>query len=299
MLRAMLDSHPEMAIPPESYFVSELLDAPGPFDFDRFRTSLAEDRYFADWQMPLESLDQINEDPRVRSAADAVAGLYALYARQAGKPRYGDKTPSNLRFVAAIADRFPNARFVHIVRDGRDVAASVVTMEFGRTRFAEAARVWRRKVLKAHAAGAQLGPDRYREIHYEDLVAQPERVLRSICAFLGLEYSAAMLEYHARADELLAGLRDTDHVQGIRRPPTVGVRDWRVDLTPYEIAVFDEVAGTALDVLGYERSGLRRSTAARLEAATIELRLMLTRARKRSAKRLTRAKRSLYRRVRA
>jgi hypothetical protein len=302
MLRAMLDSHPQLAIPPESYFVMDLLERPGPVDIDRLRDALAADRYFGDWQLPIEALDELRDDPRVRTAADAVAGLYALYARRAGKPRYGDKTPSHLRWVDVLATRFPNARFLHIVRDGRDVAASVVTMEFGHTRFPEAARVWRRKVLKAHLAGMRLGPERYQEVRYEDLVADPVTELQRICTFLGLEYAESMLEYHVRADELLAGLRHTDHVQGIRRPPTVGVRDWHVDLSPHDIAVFDEVAGTALDALGYPRSGLRRSLAARAEAATIEARITLRRTRKRYARRAERLVERLegrYRRARA
>src|SRR5258705_434249 len=83
----------------------------------------------------------------------AGAGLYALYGTRHGKPQYADKTPSHLLHVPLLAGRFPRARFVHIVRDGRDVAASLVTMGFGASDFAEAARGWRRKVLKAHAAG--------------------------------------------------------------------------------------------------------------------------------------------------
>jgi hypothetical protein len=72
-----------------------------------------------------------------------------------------------------------------------------------------------------------------------------------------------------------------------------------VDLDPYEIAVFDEVAGDALDVLGYDRSGLRRSWGARAEAATLDARITLRRARRRYAERASRAAQSLYRRARA
>ena len=301
MLRAMLDSHPELAVPPESYFVVSLLgtDRDGRVDHDAFGSVLLADKYFQDWQLPPEVLDELRADPRVVSAADAVAGLYHAYARRHGKARYGDKTPSHLHSVPLLAERFPSAKFVHIVRDGRDVAASVVSMDFGTARFAEAARGWRRKVLRAHDAGIGLGRDRYHEVHYEDLVADPESVLRDVCRFFGLDYSPAMLDYHERADELLTGLRDTGHIQGIRRPPTVGVRDWRFDLTPHQIAVFDEVAGPALDALGYERSGLRRSPRAYVEAKGAELRFLARRTRYVYLNRATRRVRSIYRRARS
>ena len=249
-------------------------------DFDVLPRVLEQDRYFDDWQLPVEVLETLRADPRVQTGADAVAGLYAAYATARGKPRYADKTPSHLQAVDLLAERFPNARFLHIVRDGRDVTASVLTMDFGPERFAEAARSWRRRVLRAHRSGQTLGPLRYREVHYEQLVADPEAVLREACAFFEVEYSPAMLQYHERADEFLGGLRHTHHIQGIRRPPTVGVRNWRLDLTPHQISVFDEIAGTALDALGYERSGLRRSSRARAEAAAVEAKMTARRTRR-------------------
>jgi hypothetical protein len=300
MLRAMLDSHPALAVPPESYFVPTLLgDADAPLDLGRFCAQLDADEYFADWQVATaEVRTALDGDPRVTTRADAVAGLYALYATRHGKPQYADKTPSHLLHVPLLAGRFPRARFVHIVRDGRDVAASLVTMGFGASDFAEAARGWRRKVLKAHAAGTALGPERYRLVHYEDLVRDPEPTLRGICEFFDLDYAPPMLAYHERADELLEGLRHTGHVQGIRQPPTRALRDWRLDLTPAQIAAFDEVAGTALEALGYERSGLRRSVRARVTAVTVELRVLRRRTWRLYRKRVVRKVRS-YLRVRA
>jgi Sulfotransferase domain. len=301
MLRAMLDSHPEVAVPPESYFVVPLLRRMqgATIDFDAFVAAFEQDKYFKDWQLPRQALGVLRTDPRVRTSADAIAGLYAAYGLAHGKPRYADKTPSHLQAVDLLAERFPNARFLHIVRDGRDVAASVLTMDFGAREFAEAARGWRRKILMAHESGVRLGPERYHEVHYEDLVAQPEEVLRDVCRFFDLEYSPSMLGYHERAEELLDGLRHTGHIQGIRRPPTVGVRNWRLDLTPHQIAVFDEVAGTALDALGYERSGLRRSWRARAEAAAVEIKIQARRTRRVYLPRVTRKLTTGYRRVRS
>ena len=276
----MLDSHPDVAVPPEAHSVAAMLRGSRPLDLDRLLREFAADKYFADWQLGIERLEALHHDPRVRTPADAVAGFYAAYAQAHGKTRYADKTPSNLVELDMLAERYPHAQFLHIVRDGRDVAASMVTMRFGASHFAEASRTWRRKIVRAHRVGTALGPKRYHEIHYEDLVANPERTLRAACEFLGLQYTSEMLDYHQRADELLGGLRHTDHIQGIRRPPTVGVRDWHVDLRPHEIAVFDEIAGDGLDAVGYPRSGLRRSKLALVEAGTTELRMRARRVRR-------------------
>ena len=294
MLRAMLDSHPDLAVPPEAHSVVPLLGHhERPLDLDDLFTSFATDKYFADWQLPMESVEFLRHDPRVTTRADAIAGLYFAYARAHGKARYADKTPSHIVELELLAQRFPNAQFLHIVRDGRDVAASMVTMTFGASRFAEAARTWRRKTVRAHRLGQTLGPKRYREIHYEDLVANPRGTLEEVCNYLDLPFDARMLDYHVRADDLLHGLRDTHHIQGIRRPPTAGIRDWHVDVAPHDIAVFDEIAGEALDLLGYPRSGLRRSISARAEAAAIEVRLSARRTRRVYGRRVGRRARAL------
>ena len=294
MLRAMLDSHPDLAVPPEAHSVIRLMGHQvRPLDIDDLLAEFAGDKYFADWQLPMASLEFLRHDQRVVTRADAIAGLYFAYARAHGKARYADKTPSHIVELELLAERFPNAQFLHIVRDGRDVAASMVTMNFGASRFAEAARTWRRKTVRAHRIGLTLGPARYRELHYEDLVADPGRTLETVCEFLGLPDDPGMLDYHERADDLLRGLRDTDHIQGIRRPPTVGIRDWHVDVPPHDIAVFDEIAGEGLDLLGYPRSGLRRSLSARVQARTVEIRMRARRTRRVYSQRIARRVRNV------
>ena len=273
MLRAMLDSHSALAVPPESYFVVALLQAQARLeranglDWPAVLERVESDRYFHDWNLEPEALAALRHDDRITTTADAVAGLYAAYATTHGKTRYGDKTPSHLGSVPLLARSFPHARFVHIVRDGRDVVPSVVKMPFGPNGFAEATLSWERRIREGRRAGLALGPSRYLEIHYETLVADPEAVLGDVCRHFDLEYEPEMLDYHARSDELLTGLRHTDHIQGIRKPPTPGLRDWRVDISPYEIQLFEAIVGDLLDELGYERSGFRPSARARAEAA--------------------------------
>lgn len=273
MLRAMLDSHSVLAVPPESYFVVALLQSRARLetttglDWPTIIERIESDRYFQDWNLEPDALQALRTDDHIRTTADAVAGLYSAYANVHGKARYGDKTPSHLGSVALLAESFPRSRFVHIVRDGRDVVPSVVKMPFGPDGFADAALSWERRIREGRQAGLTLGPDRYLEIHYESLVADPEGVLADVCRHFDLGYEPTMLDYHSRSDELLTGLRHTDHIQGIRKPPTAGLRDWRLDLSPYDVALFEVIAGDLLDELGYERSGYKPSNRARAEAA--------------------------------
>jgi hypothetical protein len=277
MLRALLDSHPQLAVPPESYFVVPALEgraryglAGAALDLDRLLADVAAERSFPDWCLGPAALDEVCAQAP-GTVPDALLALYRAYAHQQGKPRAGDKTPSHLLHVELLATSFPQARFVHIVRDGRDVVPSILGMQFGPDRFADAVLFWARRVERGRASGDALGPERYREIAYESLVADPEGTLRELCPFLGLEYAPEMLRYHERADELLDGLRATRHVQGVRRPPTRGVRDWRTALAPHQVQLFEALAGPVLDRFGYPRSGLTIPNRVKVEARAIRV----------------------------
>ncbi len=80
-----------------------------------------------------------------------------------------------------------------------------------------------------------------------------------------------MLRYHERAEDLIGGLRATRHVQGVRRPPTEGVRNWRTAVAPHDLQLFEALAGDLLDQLGYERSGLPVTGRVKVEAHAIRL----------------------------
>ncbi len=273
MLRAMLDSHPALAVPPESYFVTPALHRAArygtgeAFDLDGLFADIAADPSFGDWHLTPSDLERFHDDPRPVTVPEAIIRLYRCYAHARHKPRAADRTPSHVLEIDLLARSFPSSPFVHIVRDGRDVAPSVLEMDFGPNRFANAVLFWQDRVTRARNAGRRLGSDRWLEIRYEDLVLDPERVLKQICTFLGLAFDPAMLAYHERASELIGGLRHTTHVQGVRRPPTLGLRDWRTTMPTRQVQLFEALAGDLLDELGYERSSLPISGRARTEAA--------------------------------
>ena len=136
-----------------------------------------------------------------------VSGLYAEFAAQHGKPLAGEKTPDYVKCLPLLHSLFPEAKIIHIIRDGRDAALSVLdwateTKGPGKFRLwrdeplAVCALWWAEQVRSGLRRGRPLGPSLYHEVSYEELVRDPEQEARDMSRFLGLAYSDQMLRYH-------------------------------------------------------------------------------------------------------
>ena len=201
---------------------------------------------------------------RSGSVGEALALLYAEYAARRGARVGADKTPYHVLHLGLLAEHLPGSRFVHLLRDGRDVAPSLATMPFGPDRLGGAALYWQRHVTAGREAGVQL-PGRYLEIRYEDLVAEPAGTLAVVADFLEVGFDPAMLDYGGHADRLLGPLRQSDHLQGIRKPP-LATRDWRSALSPRNLALVEVLVGDCLAKTGYPLSEHPVPLAVRVEA---------------------------------
>jgi Sulfotransferase family len=260
LLRVMLDGHPDLAVPDESYFIPQLADRQrSHVDVEAFLDDLRRLPTIREWEIPL---DEVRARLRPGMAlGEAVAAVYQTYAALHGKHRWGDKTPMYMQRLPLLERLFPDARYVHLIRDGRDTAVSFLSMPAGivtRTwahpeTSADFACQWSTEVEAARALGVRAG-GRYMETRYEELVADPERELRRICELAGLEFDPAMLEYAGKVD-----VSAKPHQQSLSRAPTPGLRDWRSDLSPADVEGFEEVAGDLLRELGY---GAGRGTSA-------------------------------------
>src|SRR6478609_9253894 len=253
LLRVMLDRNTTLAIPYESFFVPQLAHRHGGrLQLDEFLDDLGRLRTLYDWGIKPEDVR-----PRLRegmTTSEAIAAIFETYAERQGKQRWGDKTPLYMQQLPLLEGLFPDAIWVHLVRDGRDAALSFLELPEGfsgktwalpRTPAQFAAR-WRTEILSARRLGSHVG-GRYLELRYEDLVTEPERELRRVCEHASLAWEPAMLE-HADVPEVSSM---PEH-RNIAQPPTPGLRDWRSQMSREDALAFEQVAGDVLRSSGYE-----------------------------------------------
>lgn len=248
LLRVILDGHSRLSIPPESHFVVGL-------SHRGRRGAVTVDDILAHpecgaWDIDEAALRRAVERRDPETYPDLVRAVFEWYAESRGKVRWGDKTPGYVSYVGQLLRLFPDAQFVHVLRDGREVAASLRDQAWGPRRAVVGAFWWRRKVAAGRRAGARLRPDQYTEVRLDHLIADPEPKLRELCAFLGEGFEAGMLDFPARAHTLFAA--DDSVTRQVRKPLTAGLRDWRTGVTEWEQRAIEALCHRQLGRLGYD-----------------------------------------------
>jgi hypothetical protein len=281
LLRMMLDAHPDLTIPPETHFVPDLIKAvrePGATPEDAL-TAMKSAREWGDFGFSDEEmLGRLRALPELK-AGPAVRTFYAAYTEQQGKPRWGEKTPTYVQKMRLIQRAIPEARFVHVIRDGRDVALSVLDRTVRELTAADVARRWEKKINKAREDAPKL--NHYKEIRYEDLILDTEPVLRDVCEFIQLPWDPVMLTYHERSEERLKEMaralpaegrakelsverRMATHAMTTKPPSKDRVARWRTQMSAEQRAEFEAIAGDLLRALSYDTGddAVERATAA-------------------------------------
>ncbi|WP_193369762.1 sulfotransferase family protein [Pelagibius marinus] len=181
-----------------------------------------------------------------------VARFHEAYARAKGKPYWANVDIATLDNMDVVNAWFEDARFLHIIRDGRDVALSHQTMPYGAGNIAECARAWVHRTATNTKMGHILGPSRYMTVRFEDLVLDTQTTLARICAFIGVSYEEQMLRYAEMVeDKIPRGRRWL--WPAISCPPQQSkVGRWRRQMTRSQRIVFEGVANRALKDWGYE-----------------------------------------------
>lgn len=265
LLRVMLNAHPLVAVPPESWFITQLWTGQDEVELAPLLERLAAHQSFQKWDLPIEAVRQELPSAVKARYGDVIAAAFRAYARTHGKSAWGDKTPRYVESIALLDRIFPEARFVHLIRDGRNVALSYADVPFGPKTVAKAAALWGRRVSAGMDSGRKLGPDRYLEVRYEDLVTDPEAVARALCEFLGIGYDPSVLEYSEKARHAVLP-KAARHNPHVTERPIAATRSWKQDMPAPLAEVFEVIAGPVLERAGYERAHPRPSLKARFAA---------------------------------
>jgi hypothetical protein len=271
LLRLMLDSHPKLTIPPETHFLPRMIRLADKPDMNpaKLARRISKHRRWGDFEISREELAQAFREQRDLNGTTAARAFYDLYARKQGKRRWGDKTPGYQIRMLKLKKALPEARFIHVIRDGRDVVLSQARRASDPTPLETAAKRWRSRVLATRLRARRLEEGSYLEIRFEDLVRDTEGTLRRICKFIDLRFDRRMLDYHQRAGERLqeiakelpaaegvgeleAERRISAHALAHEPPREERVEAWRTEMAPDEVATFEGAAGDLLAGLGYE-----------------------------------------------
>jgi hypothetical protein len=254
-----------MAVAPEQHWLPRYWEwrigiAPGGAVTRDLLDMLLSDRRFAALDVPFKRVAElVDYDPPLHYGR-FVARLFDLHGAAKGKRLVGEKTPKYVRYLATLNELWPTAKVVHMIRDGRDIALSLrewdkAERNVGRfptwsvDQTATAALYWEWNVRLGREVGAGLGPDRYYELRYESLVADPESTCRRLCSFLAISYDSAMLRFHEGRTNSNPGLS----AKKAWLPVTAGLRRWREQMASDDLIRFEAAAGDLLDELGYER----------------------------------------------
>jgi hypothetical protein len=273
LLRLMLDANSDLAIPPETHFIPKLIKLceKGPGDTRANALELITNhRRWPDFEISADDLAKHLDAAGNLDSTAVVRAFYRTYADTQGKSRWGEKTPQYLQMMGRIARTLPEARFVHIIRDGRDVALSLLSVEWGATTVRAAAEQWVKEIRTARGKVHRL--PHYMEVRFEQLVADPEPLLRDVSEFLDLPFEEAMLTYHQGASSRMGEMqRDFEIAGGPTLTPEERVRQhalvaappqtnragrWQDDMSTADVADFESVAGELMTELGYERGSI-------------------------------------------
>ncbi|RLS90937.1 MAG: sulfotransferase [Planctomycetota bacterium] len=245
LLRAMLERHPRLWSGPESAAFVEAIDP-----------------WILSWQFGTD-LGKTRALLATSSTAVEFADRYfGECARDAGKARWVEKTPSHVKCLPYLLTSFPNARFIQMIRDGRDVACSlrhhpkaairrsgVVPLQLNNP----ISKCIDRWVYDTSAGLAYQGHPRVKQVRYEQLVGDSETVLRDVCLFIGEEFMPSMLTAATAGSSTISAEQERapSNLESFEAVNAASIGRWKRDLTAEELNLCMRRGGPLLEALGY------------------------------------------------
>ena len=261
LVHRIVDAHPQIAITPEMHWITRQFRSRNGLVTPEVVSELTGHKRFAQFEIPRQQFEGLLGSGEALPYPTFLRRVFGLYGKINNKPLVGNKTPAYVRSIPTFHALWPEAKFVHIIRDGRDVCMSILNWKKAERivgRYASweedpvstTALWWERKVRKGREDGAALGPGLYQETLYEDLVEDPERECKRLCEFLGVPYDDAMIRFHEGRQRVKPGRSAKSAWLRV----TSGLRDWRTQMCTGDVERFEAAVGELLEELGYPRA---------------------------------------------
>jgi hypothetical protein len=265
LLRRMIDAHQQIAITRETHWIAKRFErrqgvTPDGLVTPELLSWLLSDEKFTRMGIGQDELEGLVASEEPVSYSTFVTGVFDLYGKGQGKRLVGDKTPGYVRRIPTLHALWPEARFVHLIRDGRDVSLSAINWSrayklarrystWTEDPTTTAAVWWEWHVRLGREDGGSLAPKLYHEVRYEELVSRPAKTCETLCDFLDIPYDEGIFRFHERLPDPRFYVKHKKW-----RPIFTGLRDWRTQMPAQDLERFEAAAGELLEELGYPRA---------------------------------------------
>lgn len=251
----MLDSlgrHPQLyAIPNETLMMPYIISRAR-----RFGELSNSNNFQAYWQFAIDQMPvlvRFNDGvkPEIpsdwgsypRTIAGVFDGIFSSLAKTKGKRRWCEKTPDHVQHVRLLSEVFPRSRFIHMIRDGREVACSIARRQFRHPELV--IYRWKKLVNLGQADGAMLG-ERYMELKYEDLTSDPRSEMARVCEFLSLDF-----DEHVLSSRMPQSPKRKSLTKGELGAISANPMKWPQYFDSRSVKRLEQISGATLSHLGY------------------------------------------------
>lgn len=259
LLRLMLNAHSAISVPHPPHimkFFSPLESLYGELGDDgNFRRLITDvcrmvELHTYPWGIQLNR-EQVFYGVPERNLLNIYFQIYNQYLAHTGKRRWACKSTFMIEHVAEIRRYYPDARFIFMVRDGRDVAVSAKKSIFNHFHVYYSAVRWQREQRLGLDWLAKLPPEQITLLKYEELIGDPEATIRQLCRFLGEGFEEQMLEYHRSGEARKSGSLSVSWENTAKPVISDNAHKYRSRLTRAEIMQFEAIAMGEMQELGY------------------------------------------------
>lgn len=264
MLRLILCSHKNIAIPPQTKYIKKLYKRRllfGDLSKNKNRKKLQNwffinhDKNTKLIDLGIDKTDIQNELKKSRNSIGAFfATILKSYSQKTNKVRWGDKHPYYIKYLPQLFRLFPDAQVIHIIRDGRDSVASLKKMPWWKKNSIYAMLNWQEAIQNGKQALRKYNPDQFMEIRYEDIIEKPQKSVKQICEFLNEKYSEELLKFNKIADKSIPSYKMDWHSGAKKEINSTSIGRWTTDLENWESSLINKKMKKEMMLHNYEIS---------------------------------------------